>query len=75
MSATLASRADPTTTLNAIFLQQFPSTAARKLETMPARDAAELLGEYPATTVTPTWTRLAPGVTDKLLPYLAACRT
>lgn len=70
MSATLSSRADPTTTLNAIFLQQFPSTAARKLETMPARDAAELLGEYPATTVTPTWARLAPGVTDKVLPYL-----
>jgi magnesium transporter len=70
MSAVLAAGAEPVTTLNTIFLRQFPRTAARKLETMPARDAAEFLGEYPAAVVAPTWIQLAPGVTDKVLPYL-----
>lgn len=70
MSSNLPVATDPTDSLNAIFLHQFPRSAARKLETLPARDAADFLAEFPAATVAPTWKKLAPGVTDKVLPYL-----
>jgi len=59
-----------TTLLNSIFLQQYPSAAARKLETLPARDAADFLAEFSPAIAAPTWKKLAPGVTDKVLPYM-----
>ncbi len=60
----------PLDALNTAFLRQFPLTAARKIETMPARDAANLLCSYPLQAVGMTWKKLAPGVTDKLLPLM-----
>ncbi len=70
MTPSAANQADPVDLLNVEFMSRFPRVAARQLETMPLRDAASLLDGYPLEAVAATWARLAPGVTDKLLPML-----
>lgn len=52
------------------FLLNHPKDAARRLETMPPREAAELLADQPSYVFLPAWTRLPPGVTDNILSFL-----
>jgi len=60
----------PLEILNRVFLLNYPRDAARKIETMHPRDAAEILNEQPVYILEPVWSKLAPGVADVLLKHL-----
>ncbi len=56
--------------LNQRFLIDFPGEAARTLESMPAEEAAELLGAYAPRAVVRAWEALAPDVAREVLAHL-----
>ncbi len=60
--------------LNLRFFNLFPKHAARKIETMPARDGAALFEAYPRETLQRVWESLAPGVIDKIMVSMSAER-
>jgi magnesium transporter len=60
----------PIDALNRAFLLNYPRDAARKIETMPADQAAILLRDQPTYVLLPVWSNLAPGIADNLLPQL-----
>jgi len=60
----------PVDALNRAFLLNYPRDAARRIETMPAAQAAALLHDQPAYVLLPVWTRLSPGIVDNLLLQL-----
>ena len=69
--ATTASQAPtPVDALNRAFLLNYPRDAARKIETMPAGQAADLLRDQPTYVLLPVWSKLSPGVVDSLLLQL-----
>ena len=59
----------PLEILNRIFLLNYPRDAARKIETMSAKDAAEILNDQPVYILEPVCSKLAPGVADVLLKH------
>lgn len=67
MAATAISGVTPVDALNRAFLLNYPRDAARKIETMPAQQVADLLRDQPAYVLLPVWTKLSPGVADRLL--------
>ena len=67
MAATAESLGTPVDALNRAFLLNYPRDAARKIETMPAEQAAVLLRDQPAYVLLPVWSNLSPGVVDNLL--------
>jgi len=60
----------PVDALNRAFLLNYPRDAARKIETMPAAQAALLLRDQPVYVLLPVWEQLAPGPADDILPLL-----
>ena len=60
----------PLEALNHAFLLNFPRDAARKIETIPPFEAANLLNYQPAYLLLPVWRYLSPGVADKVLLQL-----
>ncbi len=44
------------------FIQRFPDEATRRLETLDAEQAVEILTQHPATITLPVWERLSPDV-------------
>jgi magnesium transporter len=69
--ATTASQAPtPVDALNRAFLLNYPHDAARKIETMPAEQAADLLRDQPTYVLLPVWSKLSPGIVDSLLLQL-----
>ena len=61
----------PVEALNRAFLLNFPKEAARKLETMLPEESARLLADHATYILLPVWQHLAPGIADRLLPFLA----
>lgn len=57
-------------TLVRAFLLNHPKDAARKIETMPPGDAAQLLSGHDAYVIQPVWRNLPPGVADNVLLQL-----
>lgn len=58
---------DPVDVLNKTFLLNCPKDAARKIESMSMKDAADILKEQPIYVLEPVWSNLAPGIVDVLL--------
>jgi magnesium transporter len=56
--------------LNLRFLLDYPREAARKLESLPARDVAALLAAQPNHAVVPVWQFLAGDVEQAVVPHL-----
>lgn len=56
--------------LNLRFLLDYPREAARKMETLPARDVAALLAAQPTHAVVPVWQFLAADVEQAVIPHL-----
>ena len=57
--------------LEARFLRGYPQEAARKLESMPLDDAAEILSAHPVAAVLPVWEQLATYVQEALAERLS----
>ena len=74
ISASMEMAADqlstPVDALNRAFLLNYPRDAARKIETMPAQQAALLLYDQPTYVLLPVWANLSPGIVDNLLLQL-----
>lgn len=66
---------NPLFTLNRTFLLNFPSRAARKIETMNAEDAADIMERQPTYILLPVFTSIAPGVMDAILLKLSESKT
>ena len=60
----------PVDALTRAFLLNYPRDAARKIETMPAEQAALLLRDQPVYVLLPVWKQLLPGIADDLLRQL-----
>jgi magnesium transporter len=60
----------PVDALTRAFLLNYPRDAARKIETMPAEQAALLLRDQPVYVLLPVWKQLLPGIADDLLQQL-----
>ena len=58
--------------LNRSFLKDYPLDAAKRIEAMPAREAAEALIDQPVAAISPLFAWLAPDVAAKLLTHLPA---
>lgn len=56
--------------LNKHFLLDYPADAARGLEALPPKEAAQLLSAQPAHVLIPLWRFLSPDTGDQLLPLL-----
>ena len=56
--------------LNRAFLLNYPRDAARKMESLPASEAAGLLQDQPIYMILPVWNYLSPGIADRVLMYL-----
>jgi len=66
--------AEPTAAIEVLsgqFIAKYPNSAARRLETLPTEDVAEILGELSLSVPLPVWRSLAPGRTDILLPLMS----
>ncbi|MDB2414881.1 magnesium transporter [Rickettsiales bacterium] len=70
MNTNTTSVIEPIDALNQAFLLNYPKDAARKIETMPAKDAAKLLIGQPTYIVQPVWKNLAHGVADRIILHL-----
>jgi len=70
MTAEVTQINNPLDVLNRAFLLNHPRDAARKIETMQAEQAAEILIDQPVYILQPLWSNLAPGVADALLKEL-----
>jgi magnesium transporter len=57
--------------LNRAFLLNYPRDAARKIESLPASEAADLLQAQPIYMILPAWSYLSPGVADRVLTHLS----
>lgn len=60
----------PVEVLNRAFFLNYPKDAARKIETLDPREAAELLADQPVHILLPIWINLSPGVEENLLVHL-----
>jgi len=56
--------------LSGKFMTNHPYSSARRLETLPTADIAEILGELSVSSLLPIWRAIAPGRTDALLPLM-----
>jgi magnesium transporter len=68
--ATHASQDAAVTALNLRFLLDYPREVARKLEAMPAREAAELLATQPSYAIVPVWQHLPGDVEQAVIEHL-----
>lgn len=59
----------PEAALSQAFLLNFPRDSARKLEALPAVDAAEILQDQPMRAIVSVWSNLAPSSADSILAY------
>jgi magnesium transporter len=57
--------------LNRRFLTDFPREAARRIETLSADDALNVLAGEPVALALPVWETLVPGVADRLILHLS----
>jgi len=66
--------AEPIATIEVLsgqFIANHPDKAARRLETLPTEEVAEILGELSISILLPVWRAIAPGRTDALLPLMS----
>ncbi len=52
------------------FIKRYPGEATRRLETLNAEQAAELLAQHPGMVTLPVWERVSPDLAIRILPLL-----